>query len=85
MGTVTHLGWSTSEDDIPQPTSIIMGRNLRTPAPEAPQPPVPEDPQGQPSKMRPLQPVSLEEARRRGISIGNDLIISPTPSRSRAP
>ena len=28
MGTVTHLGSSTSEDDIPQPPSIIMGNNL---------------------------------------------------------
>jgi hypothetical protein len=27
MGTVTHKGWSTSADEIPQPTSIIMGRN----------------------------------------------------------
>jgi hypothetical protein len=43
MGTVTHHGWYTSEDEIPQPTSIIMGRNLRTPAPERPQPAVPED------------------------------------------
>jgi hypothetical protein len=29
MGTVTHHGWSTSEDEIAQPTSIIMGKNLR--------------------------------------------------------
>jgi hypothetical protein len=42
MGTVTHRGWYTSEDEIPQPTSIIMGGNLRTPAPERPA--VPEDP-----------------------------------------
>jgi fido (protein-threonine AMPylation protein) len=26
-----HEGWSTSEDDIPQPTSIVLGRNLRKP------------------------------------------------------
>ena len=31
MGKVIHEGWSTSEDDIPQPTSIVMGRNLRPP------------------------------------------------------
>jgi hypothetical protein len=29
MGTVKHHGWSTSEDEIPQPTSIVMGKNLR--------------------------------------------------------
>jgi hypothetical protein len=44
MGTVTHKGWYKPGDDIPQPTSIIMGRNLRTPAPEGPKPAVPEDP-----------------------------------------
>jgi hypothetical protein len=30
MGKVTHRGWLTSYDDIPQPTGIIMGRNLRS-------------------------------------------------------
>jgi hypothetical protein len=29
MGTVTHHGWSTSEDEIPQLTSIVTGENLR--------------------------------------------------------
>jgi hypothetical protein len=28
-----HHGWSTSEDEIPQPTSIITGQNLRKPQP----------------------------------------------------
>ena len=32
MGTVAHHGWSTSEDEIPQPTSIIMGKNLTSQA-----------------------------------------------------
>jgi hypothetical protein len=27
-------GWSTSEDDIPQPVGIVLGRNLRPPQPE---------------------------------------------------
>jgi hypothetical protein len=31
MGTVTHHGWSKPGDDIPQPVSIVMGRNLRPP------------------------------------------------------
>jgi hypothetical protein len=31
MGTVTHHGWRTSSDEIPQPTGVIMGRNLRKP------------------------------------------------------
>ena len=26
MGKVTHHGWSTSSDEIPEPTSILMGR-----------------------------------------------------------
>jgi hypothetical protein len=30
MGTVTHKGWYTSSDEIPQPTSILIGRNLRS-------------------------------------------------------
>lgn len=34
MGTVTHHGWRKPSDEIPQPTSIIMGRNLRPPQPE---------------------------------------------------
>jgi hypothetical protein len=29
MGTVTHHGSYTSSDEIPQPTSILLGRNLR--------------------------------------------------------
>ena len=29
MGTVTHHGWRTSLDEIPQPVGIVMGRNLR--------------------------------------------------------
>jgi hypothetical protein len=33
MGTVTHHGWSKPGDEIPQPTGIIMGRNLRPPQP----------------------------------------------------
>jgi len=31
MGNLTIKGWSTSSDEIPQPTSIILGRNLRKP------------------------------------------------------
>jgi hypothetical protein len=27
-GKVTYLGWSTSQDQIPQATSIVLGRNL---------------------------------------------------------
>ena len=26
-----HEGWSTAEDDIPQPVGIVLGRNLRPP------------------------------------------------------
>ena len=46
-----------------------------------------EQPQEPPSKTLPAwaRPVSMEEARRLGIPIGNDLVISPTPSRGRAP
>ena len=29
MGKVTDHGWSTSSDEIPQPISILLGRNLR--------------------------------------------------------
>jgi len=29
MGKVTHHGWSRPDDEIPQPTSILLGRNLR--------------------------------------------------------
>ncbi len=29
MGKVTHLGWSSSSDEIPEPTSILLGKNLR--------------------------------------------------------
>jgi hypothetical protein len=35
MGTVTHHGWSTSEDEIAQPTSIIMSKNLQATAEDA--------------------------------------------------
>ena len=39
MGTVKHHGWSKPGDDIPQPTSIIMGKNLRRPvAPDVSKP-----------------------------------------------
>ena len=39
MGTVKHHGWSKPGDDIPQPTSIIMGKNLRRPvAPDVSRP-----------------------------------------------
>jgi hypothetical protein len=33
MGTVKHHGWSKPGDEIPQPVGIVMGRNLRKPAP----------------------------------------------------
>ena len=29
MGKVTHHGWYSSSDEIPQPISILMGSNLR--------------------------------------------------------
>jgi hypothetical protein len=29
MGKLTNHGWSTSSDEIPQPTSILLGANLR--------------------------------------------------------
>jgi hypothetical protein len=29
MGKVTHRGWYSSSDQIPQPISILMGNNLR--------------------------------------------------------
>jgi len=29
MGKLINHGWSTSSDDIPQPISVIFGRNLR--------------------------------------------------------
>jgi hypothetical protein len=29
MGKVTHRGWYSSSDEIPQPISILMGNNLR--------------------------------------------------------
>jgi hypothetical protein len=40
MGKVTHHGWYKPGDDIPQPTGIIMGRNLRKskPAPAVDRP-----------------------------------------------
>jgi hypothetical protein len=40
MGKVIHRGWSKPGDDIPQPTSIITGTNLRktTPAPSVGRP-----------------------------------------------
>jgi hypothetical protein len=31
MGNLTIKGWSTSSDEIPQPTGIVLGRNLRKP------------------------------------------------------
>jgi hypothetical protein len=37
MGTVKHHGWSKPGDEIPQPVGIVMGRNLRKPAPVPPQ------------------------------------------------
>jgi hypothetical protein len=33
MGKLINEGWSKPGDEIPQPTSIIMGRNLRKPEP----------------------------------------------------
>jgi len=30
MGKLTNLGWSNSSDEIPQPISVVYGRNLRT-------------------------------------------------------
>ena len=36
MGKVTNRGFSKSIKDAPQPTSIIMGRNLRKNMPAAP-------------------------------------------------
>jgi hypothetical protein len=33
MGNLTIKGWSTSSHEIPQPTGILMGRNLRPPQP----------------------------------------------------
>jgi hypothetical protein len=39
MGTVKHHGWSKPGVDIPQPTSIIMGKNLSRPvAPDVSRP-----------------------------------------------
>ena len=35
MGKVTYLGSLTSSDEIPQPTSILLGRNLRKNSDEA--------------------------------------------------
>ena len=29
MGKVTHHGWYSSSDEIPEPTSILLGNNLR--------------------------------------------------------
>jgi hypothetical protein len=29
MGKVTHRGWYNSSDEIPEPTSVVLGRNLR--------------------------------------------------------
>ncbi len=29
MGKVTHHGWYSSSDEIPEPTSILLGKNLR--------------------------------------------------------
>jgi hypothetical protein len=31
MGNLTIKGWSKPGDEIPQPTGIVMGRNLRNP------------------------------------------------------
>jgi hypothetical protein len=44
MGTVTHHGWLKPGDEIPQPTGIVMGRNLRKPEP------APERERAEPSK-----------------------------------
>lgn len=35
MGKVTYLGLLTSSDEIPQPTSILLGKNLRKNSDEA--------------------------------------------------
>ncbi len=44
MGTVTHHGWRTSSDEIPQPTSIVMGKNLRSNSGKPSKPPKREQP-----------------------------------------
>jgi hypothetical protein len=35
MGKPINHGWSNSSDEIPQPTSILLGRNLRKNSDEA--------------------------------------------------
>jgi hypothetical protein len=41
MGKVTHRGWYSSSDEIPQPISVVLGSNLRQNS--KPQPPQPKD------------------------------------------
>ena len=50
MGKVTHLGWATSSDDIPQPVGIVMGRNLRSNSEDAPKPELPTAAKSEPKK-----------------------------------
>jgi hypothetical protein len=38
MGKVTHHGWSKPSDEIPQPTSILLGSNLRKNSEQASKP-----------------------------------------------
>jgi hypothetical protein len=47
MGKATDHGWSTSSDEIAQPTSIVMGRNLRQNSPERSKPQKAEQPRRQ--------------------------------------
>jgi hypothetical protein len=38
MGKVTHHGWYSSSDEIPEPTSILLGSNLRKNSDQASKP-----------------------------------------------
>ncbi len=47
MGKVTDHGWSTSSNEIAEPTSIVMGKNLRQNSPKPSKSQKAEKPQGQ--------------------------------------
>ena len=52
MGKVTHHGWYSSSDEMPEPISILLGNNLRKSSEQAskPQKPVPAKPSLKPDK-----------------------------------
>jgi len=72
MGSVTYLGDNRPGRKVPQPHSVIFGRNLRQNGPDwtlglTPSPPQPPQPQGRPPEVeaRHAQYIALIQATRR--------------------